>query len=189
MENKWNRISFLLLVFIFSCEHFHGRLLDPKSLLPVPDLLGRWSVIQDGKESSLVRISFNQETKTFLVEIEGEIDRSHLRFTHIGGKTIGEYHDVSENGEEMDSGHIFLLQKTESGWKVVLGSDISKQMVTKHNIVAKPHKSYGKNPPSYFLSGNREENTKALVKLIHDPDFFQIENLKKVMFLQSLPNP
>jgi hypothetical protein len=177
--------SLFLVLFFLTCEHFHGRLLDPKTLILVPGLEGRWHVSQEGKETSRVRIKFERETRSYLLEIEGDLDRSLLRFTKIEGKYIGEYHDVSETGEEIPSGHIILLSPLDSGWRVYLGSDISKSMVTKYKLIASPHKKYGTNPPSYYLNGNQEENLRSLGKLIADPEFFQIADTKKIIYLKN----
>lgn len=174
----------LLILFLpLSCEHFQGRLFNVNALVLIPGLVGKWSVKQDGKETSVIKISVTEETRTYLLEVEGDIDRSLLRFAWLDGRYIGEYHDVTENGEESSAGHIFELIHEPSGWKAVLGAEITKVMVTKYKLQASPHKQYGNKQPGYYLNGSRSENLSAVRKLILDPDFFPITDLKKAMFL------
>lgn len=183
------RPCILFLFFSLSCEHFQGRLFNVNALILVPGLVGKWSVKQDGKETSIVKISVTEETKTYLLEVEGDLDRSHLRFAWIEGRYIGEYHDLSENGEESAAGHIFELITDPSGWKALLGGEITKAMVTKHKLPARQHTAYGNKQPSYFLSGSRAENLAAVRSLVQDPEFFPKQDLKKAMFLTKTETP
>jgi hypothetical protein len=183
LKNKFLRGFYFLLAFTFSCEHFQGQLFEEKSLRLVNGLEGRWVAIQDGKETAIIKISKHKSSKAYNIDIESETDRSRIRFNQIDGNYIGEYHDVDDKDRELPACHLFLLRKSADGWQIFVGGSITEAMVKKHHLRAIRNSKIGNTEPSYRLSGEPEENRKAIQALLSDPDFFQREKEQKAMRL------
>ncbi|HMW08281.1 MAG TPA: hypothetical protein PK079_15925 [Leptospiraceae bacterium] len=174
--NRFQWIAVFFLSFFFGCEHFLNFVLKDEELVQVPELVGRWSAYEKGKETAVLKIEDFGKNHEYLLTVEKENKGALLRITQIKNIYVGEYHDFDEKNQVKPVGYFFILKKVNHDFQIFIGSDITKKMVDQYKLVAKENQILGKKYITYSLSGTDLQNRYALELLLSDPDFFHLKN-------------